>query len=424
MLRLEDHLQPGIVEWARVHKQPKHIYERVENCNFAIEVAKRLRMTVVGIDGNDLAQGSRKLTLAILWQLMRADLLAFLAQLGISDRDVIRWANLRVRGSGSRLQIKKPSDVTLRNGVYLLQLEHAVAPECVSADEMLDGSTALECKLNAKYAVSCSHKMGCRVFLTWEDILEVKPRAMLTLLAAIMAIDMKRRQIDREEVLKEVQQAEPEAAPPPSDAGVLSEATPHREQAEHWRTEPLLECENGDGASPKPIGAEQAANRSREGWLRRWLRYLSCGLMPAPRGSGARAKQQRRPGGRASTSRASAKRPPSRRDRRKSLALKERRRSLVESAVQRTQSVAVQRAHSGAVGQRAPSVAPADAVEISVLGLGAVQPPPPPPASSTLDALAIRRRSSSHSRRRSSRRYVELDDQSGSVALHGPTEWV
>ena len=147
LLRIEDHLQPGIIDWARVHQRPKHIYERVENCNIAIEVARRLKMTVVGIDGNDVAQGSRKLTLAILWQLMRADLLAFLATLGISDNDVIRWANKCVRESGSQLQIRKPSDVTLRNGVFLLQLEHAVAPECVAAEEILDGSAAVECKL-------------------------------------------------------------------------------------------------------------------------------------------------------------------------------------------------------------------------------------------------------------------------------------
>jgi hypothetical protein len=68
----------------------------------------------------------------------------------------------RVRGTGSPLQIKKPSDVTLRNGVYLLQLEHAVAPECVNTEEILEPATAVECKLNAKYAVSCAHKMGCR----------------------------------------------------------------------------------------------------------------------------------------------------------------------------------------------------------------------------------------------------------------------
>jgi hypothetical protein len=72
LLQLEDHLRPGVVDWSRVHLHPKSIYERVENCNQAIEVARKLKMKVVSIDGNDIAQGSPKLTLAILWQLMRA----------------------------------------------------------------------------------------------------------------------------------------------------------------------------------------------------------------------------------------------------------------------------------------------------------------------------------------------------------------
>ena len=33
-----------------------------------------------------------------------------------------------------------------------------------------------ECKLNAKYGISCAQKMGCRVFLAWEDIAQVSLR--------------------------------------------------------------------------------------------------------------------------------------------------------------------------------------------------------------------------------------------------------
>jgi len=48
-----------------------------------------------------------------------------------------------------------------------------VAPECVDPKEVLGGGTAQDCKLNAKYAISCAHKCGCRTFTTWEDIVEV-----------------------------------------------------------------------------------------------------------------------------------------------------------------------------------------------------------------------------------------------------------
>ena len=50
---------------------------------------------------------------------------------------------------------------------------------------MLSGSTAQDCKLNAKYAISCAHKMGCRTFTTWEDIVEARPKMAMTSLLTI-----------------------------------------------------------------------------------------------------------------------------------------------------------------------------------------------------------------------------------------------
>lgn len=68
LLRIEDHLQPGSVEWRKVNMAPRSIYERVENCNYACDVAKRQQMKVVGIGGKDIAEGLPKLTLAVVWQ--------------------------------------------------------------------------------------------------------------------------------------------------------------------------------------------------------------------------------------------------------------------------------------------------------------------------------------------------------------------
>ena len=129
---------------------------------------------------------------------MRADVLKFLASIGMSEADIVRWANQRAGYSGSVLHIKRCDgslllaaccwvlaltsyyhfsrcgDPSLRTGVFLLQLLGAVALECVDAAEVLPGATERECTLNARYAISCAHKMGCRVFLTWEDIVQVE----------------------------------------------------------------------------------------------------------------------------------------------------------------------------------------------------------------------------------------------------------
>ena len=87
----------------------------------------------------------------------------------------VRWANQRVGSIGSSLRIERCGDESVRTGVFLLQMLRAVAPECVDEALIYAGGTQQERKLNAKYGISCAQKMGCRVFLTWEDIAQVKP---------------------------------------------------------------------------------------------------------------------------------------------------------------------------------------------------------------------------------------------------------
>ena len=41
--------------------------------------------------------------------------------------------------------------------------------------------------LNAKYAISCARKLGCTVFLLWEDIVEVHPKMVMVFVATLMA---------------------------------------------------------------------------------------------------------------------------------------------------------------------------------------------------------------------------------------------
>ena len=205
LLRIMDKLWSGSVDWKRANAQPRNVHERVENCNYALEIAKRMGMKVVGIGGKDIADGSTKLTLAILWQLMRADVMKFLSSMGMTERDIVRWANQRVGSIGSSLRIERCGDESVRTGVFLLQMLRAVAPDCVDEAQVYGGGTQQECKLNAKYGISCAQKMGCRVFLTWEDIVQAKPKMVLTLLAAAMQQDMLRRNLGRTEVLNELE---------------------------------------------------------------------------------------------------------------------------------------------------------------------------------------------------------------------------
>ena len=136
---------------------------------------------VRGIGGKEIADGSApKLALAILWQLMRAHVYHFLDQLGVGESGILEWANARVQASGSGIpQLMSFSDPWLANSTFVLRLLHAVAPECVSLDEMVLGASRGEHKLNAVYAISCAHKMGCTIFATWEDLVEARSSPVL-----------------------------------------------------------------------------------------------------------------------------------------------------------------------------------------------------------------------------------------------------
>jgi plastin-3 len=78
--------------------------EKLENCNYAVELGKILKFSLVGIAGQDLSEGNPTLTLALVWQLMRAYTLSILSQLaedrgmsgGIVEKEIVEWANNKV----------------------------------------------------------------------------------------------------------------------------------------------------------------------------------------------------------------------------------------------------------------------------------------------------------------------------------------
>merc|ERR1712110_189852 len=73
------------------------------NCNYAVELGKKINLVLVGIEGNDIKEGNRTLTLGLIWQLMRKYTLTLLAKLSpdgtpIVETEIITWANQRLEG--------------------------------------------------------------------------------------------------------------------------------------------------------------------------------------------------------------------------------------------------------------------------------------------------------------------------------------
>ena len=207
ILQTMDKVRPGVVDWPRVNKAPELVFKKIENLNYAVDLGiSPFKFSLVGVQGNDIVSGNKKLTLALIWQLMRSHLVGFLDTLRkeaggkgvgkpgqpLSDRDIIVWANETVASSpwlsGEASTIRDLNDASIASGLFLIDLLSAIAPRSVDRSHVTAGSTDEERKLNAKYAISSARKLGCSVFLLWEDIVEVRPKMILSFVAAVMAI--------------------------------------------------------------------------------------------------------------------------------------------------------------------------------------------------------------------------------------------
>jgi plastin-3 len=66
IFQLFDIIRPGSVNWNKVHKQfnpMKKFMQKLENCNYAIDLGKQQKFSLVGIAGQDLSDGNATLTL-------------------------------------------------------------------------------------------------------------------------------------------------------------------------------------------------------------------------------------------------------------------------------------------------------------------------------------------------------------------------
>lgn len=194
LLEVLDKVSPGSVNWKQASKPPiKMPFRKVENCNQVVRIGKQLKFSLVNVAGNDIVQGNKKLILAFLWQLMRFNILQLLKNLRfhskckeMTDADILKWANTKVKGTGRTSQMESFRDKSLSNGIFFLELLSAVEPRVVNWNVVTKGESDEEKTLNATYIISVARKLGCSVFLLPEDIMEVNQKMILTLTASIM----------------------------------------------------------------------------------------------------------------------------------------------------------------------------------------------------------------------------------------------
>lgn len=201
IFQLYDVIKPGIVNWNRVHNKFSKLgkfMEKLENCNYVVELGKQSKFSLVGIAGQDINDGNATLTLALIWQLMRAYTLSILTQLAntgspIVEKEIVQWVNHKLQSAQKQTNFKSFQDSTISDARVVLDLIDAIKPGTINYDLVKpcdDPDQQQQDRLaNAKYAISMARKTGARVYALPEDITEVKPKMVMTLFACLMAMD-------------------------------------------------------------------------------------------------------------------------------------------------------------------------------------------------------------------------------------------
>ncbi|THH04348.1 hypothetical protein EW145_g5580 [Phellinidium pouzarii] len=224
ILQAFDKVLPGSVIWRRVSKPtgsrlgavqramddeegadledtaPKlSRFKSVENTNYAVDLGKQNNMHLVGIQGADLVDGRKTLVLGLVWQLMRMNITQTLTSLSktgkggaISDTEMVKWANTTAaKGTLGARSIRSFKDPSLTTGVFVLSLLEGLRPGIVDplmVSNVSDTGDYEERRQNAKLAISIARKMNATIFLVPEDIVDVRPRLIMTFVGSLMSV--------------------------------------------------------------------------------------------------------------------------------------------------------------------------------------------------------------------------------------------
>ena len=200
LLQAYDKVVEGSVNWRHVNKRPAHggelmRFKAIENTNYAIELGRQLGFSLVGIQGADITDGQKMLTLGLVWQLMRKDITVTLGSLAqrlgkreITDAEMVKWANDMSRKGGRNTAVRSFKDPAIGSGVFLLDVLNGMKSSYVDYDLVTPGRTDEEAYMNAKLSISIARKLGATIWLVPEDICQVRSRLVTTFIGKLIPL--------------------------------------------------------------------------------------------------------------------------------------------------------------------------------------------------------------------------------------------
>lgn len=186
----------GFVDWKKADMNPNNKFKQVSNNNYAVDLGHQLKFSLVNIQGSNIVDGNKTLTLGFVWQLMRHHVIKILVELGggkkIEEQEIIQWANNKVKSAGKTSTMASFNDPSLKTSLFFIDLLFAIREKAVKY-ELVNANPSSKDELiaNAKYAISVARTLGCLIFVLPEDIIEVNKKMILTFVGAMMQVSYK-----------------------------------------------------------------------------------------------------------------------------------------------------------------------------------------------------------------------------------------
>jgi plastin-1 len=147
LLQAFDKIDPGCVNWRMAsNKQPLSRFKQLENCNYVVRLGQDHKFSLVGIQGADIVDEQKTLTLGLVWQLMRENIVHTLHSLNkggrtVTDMEMVKWANEIAQRGGKQSKMSSFSDPSLRSGVFFLDVLNGLKPGIVDYNHATAGNS-------------------------------------------------------------------------------------------------------------------------------------------------------------------------------------------------------------------------------------------------------------------------------------------
>ncbi|KIH44892.1 hypothetical protein ANCDUO_25075, partial [Ancylostoma duodenale] len=96
---------------------------------------------------------------------------------------------IQLASCGKSSSIRSFQDPCISDARVVLDLIDAIKPNVID-HSLIKSDGSLDSNMeNAKYAITCGRKIGAKIYALPEDIVEVKPKMVMTVFACLMARD-------------------------------------------------------------------------------------------------------------------------------------------------------------------------------------------------------------------------------------------